>query len=207
MNKTLVPFGIEQVRRIDVIQEFEDALNRFGGKAPERLVPRDQSNKYWLTIQLEQDVFLSIFLKDDAEYFIYGSRTRINYEDTAVDLLFHPYLPRRIDSRFESKYPARTLMIGPLEKDEHRDGKDVFIPDGSNKLGGKAFLIEEHSTGAALVADIEKEGFCQLLQIDASTIGPFEISEKNPYPYGFGIMHVYLKRIEAGYTWCSFVDS
>lgn len=201
----IVPLGTDQIRLITFTEPQIERLHRFGGRAPLALEPVDQDSRYLLTIGLEDSLCLSVFLKDDAVYFIETVDTVFTARDSCVEVFFHKAMPRREDDRFHSTFSGHGLSLSPLQKDEIILDNEINTPHHRNKLGGGTYLI--HEENRSLVNDLERQGYNQFLQLDGSLIGSPGVEVSGDDAFGLGIFHFYLRPSDSYFDWCCFVES
>jgi hypothetical protein len=199
----IVPIGTNLIRPINFSSKPGNTDHRLGGRAPVSLVPIDTTNRYLLTIGVEEGLFLSIFLRDDQSYFISNALSVIDEREGSIDVIFHAPLGRRKDDLFASTYSGHALVLGPLQEDEYREGEEIQTPDSGNR----AWLMEDEKAWHDVVNTIEERGFQHFLQLDGSSIGSREVPVNGSDAFGTGIMHLYLKKNNSQYKWCCFFDS
>lgn len=173
--------------------ENESSPNRIGGRAPEGLIPKYPESRYLMTVPLEDDTYVSIFLLKEGEYCIQNN-LYISAEGDMIEVFFHEYLPRRKDDSFFNELTGFALEIKPEQVDELELKDDIKIPSSENKLGGEAFILGSGGVRRSLVAQLKAEGFEQFLQLDAIALGPHPFRfTAGEWPFGDAMFHLYLK--------------
>lgn len=201
----IVPLGTDQIRLINFTESETDGLHRLGGRAPQGLEPQDKTSRYLMTIGLEEDLCVSIFLKDDVFFFIETCYTVFTAQDACVEAFFHKPVPRREDELYRSTFSGYSLALGSLQRDEVMLDKEIHSPHHDNKLGGGTYLINEEDRD--MVETLESQGFHHLLQLDGSKLHSPGVKVIGEDPFGYGILHFYLKPLETHFDWCCFVES
>ncbi len=178
--------------------------HRIGGFAPEGLIPSHPNSRYLLTLGLDFDWFVSIFLKYDGSY--YDSNVlSLNGEGDAIEVMFHHKRPRRRDNSFASDLSPHALEIGNEKADEYRDEEDLQVPYSGNKLGGEAYSLHNLQEFEQVVKKLKFEGFKQFLQLDVGALStPNIYITQGELPFGYGMFHLFLKPSVSGYEWRCF---
>lgn len=182
-----------------------DNSHRIGGRAPEGLTPNSPDSKYLLTMGIDGETFLSIFLKYDASYYIEHSK-EFQGEGGAVEVIFHTARPRRKDDAYASVLTPHALALLPGAPDILEEGRE-YTPNSGNKIGGRAYSL---SIGGHFSSSIERQrshGFEQFLQLDISGLNRPGLLIGGDMPMGDGQFHLFLKRSGSSLEWQCFWEN
>lgn len=192
-----VSLGTNRIRPIVAVENSPGIdSHRLGGRAPKSITPKSPDSRYFFTIGLDEDNFISVFLMFPDDYYLMFDKD-IQGEGESVEVFFHPRLPRREDDAFKSDLSAHELALEP----EKSEGPK---PDGVCKLGGEVANRHGHGT-MSIVTELKEQGFEQYIQLDVPNLNSdVVLIDGDPGP-GDGPFHLFLKPLPDGsYDWRCF---
>lgn len=207
----IVPLGTNQVRSLLLTNEIGYDTDRFGGRAPHGIEPRNKYSMYLLTVSVGKGIYASIFIThtpepDEEIDFMAQSNLILTSKSKSVEVFFHSALPRRDDDLFASTYSPHALSIGALREDVFINEEGEVMSEVSNKLGGRAYIIDQ-KFHTEINDEILRRGFYHFLQLDGSALSSPGVKVTGKYSLGFGILHLYLKPTKGHYDWCCFYET
>lgn len=175
---------------------------RLGGRPPRGVCSSNSRLKYFFTVPSDLEFEeVSVFLDPD---FGLSNSGKIVQGD-GVEVVGHARSQRETEpGHADSALTPHPLMIGAPGPDEQEEEGQV-LPHSGSKLGGRAYLVRRGGRLEAQVAELERVGFQQIVQLDFP--GAEDAAVGGDWPVGGGLFHLMGRVGERGWEWRCFFEA
>lgn len=195
----LFPQNPEECVPFTVGQGDSNEGSRVGGAAPAGVRPLSEDFTYFATFRIQDDPAeeISIFLKLKDDVVTAESGTLF---DDLIDVVSHPPSSRGPVDGIASKLSAHPILIQPSRGDWMVDDSGEQLIESQHKLGGRPFLINNETDLENGLAELQHNGFRQIVQFDFPS-GGGDALVSGPWPFITGMFHLLGRQDGGRWEW------
>ncbi|MEZ5941473.1 MAG: hypothetical protein R3C18_08790 [Planctomycetaceae bacterium] len=187
----LVPVDVRNCVPLRIGDGESSIGSRLGGSAPEGVRPTrvTSATRYFCTIRIVEDPVqeITVFLSFDFSC-MFDCASIVHESGDVVEVVTHGESRRGVDPKFASELTPHPIHHGQVSTDAFSHERGIRRVRPSHKLGGSPFIQESEGL-SDVIAELTKQGYLQILQIDFPSLDDGDID--GDWPFAGGMFHVF----------------